>query len=157
MVAYDQAGTYVLSAETNPGYYTVYTDQKGRQRHTIKPMSAIVDQAEKVTKSLFSKQFSKTYVVCEAPSATFPSPDRTKAGAGAHPGHHGPQGRGDFGAEGLFQGGALSGPGPGLLGTAPTTDSPPRRRICIIPAERSLEIPSKFSSLGPDAGSSVIS
>jgi hypothetical protein len=31
----------VLTAETNPGYYTVYVDKKGRQRHTIKPKSAI--------------------------------------------------------------------------------------------------------------------
>lgn len=73
MVDYDQPGTYVLTAETNPGYYTMYTDKKGRKRHTIKPKSAIADQAEEITLSLYSKQFAKTYVVCEEPSADFPA------------------------------------------------------------------------------------
>jgi len=66
-------GTYVLTAETNPGYYTMYTDAQGRERHTIKPKNAIADQAEEITLSLYSKQFAKTYVVCEEPSAEFPA------------------------------------------------------------------------------------
>ncbi len=73
MVRYDLPGTYVLTAETNPGYYTVYIDTKGRKRHTIKPKSAIIDRAEEVTKSLYSKQYTKTYVVCETPSREFPA------------------------------------------------------------------------------------
>ena len=73
MVDYEKAGTYVLSAETNPGYYTVYIDKKGRKRHTIKSMSAVAGQAREIKKSLFSKQYSKTYVVCENPSETFPA------------------------------------------------------------------------------------
>lgn len=73
MVDYDIPGTYVLTAETNPGYYTVYIDQKGRERHTIKPKSAIADQAKEVKKSLYSKQFTKTYVVCKTPSPQFPA------------------------------------------------------------------------------------
>jgi uncharacterized GH25 family protein len=72
MVNYDQPGTYVLTAETNPGYYIVYLDKKGRERHCIKPKSAIADQAQKISMSLYSKQFTKTYVVCEKPSAKFP-------------------------------------------------------------------------------------
>jgi uncharacterized GH25 family protein len=72
MIRYDRPGTYTLTAETNPGYYTVYLDKKGRKRHTIKPKSAIVDRAREVTKSLYSKQSTKTYVVCEEPSRTFP-------------------------------------------------------------------------------------
>lgn len=73
MVDYELPGTYVLTAETNPGYYTVYTDLKGRERHTIKPKSAIIDGARSVSKSLYSSQYAKTYVVCETPSATFPA------------------------------------------------------------------------------------
>lgn len=72
MVKYEIPGTYVLAAETNPGYYTVYIDKKGRKRHTIKPKSSIDDRAKKVLKSLYSKQYTKTYVVCEKPSTTFP-------------------------------------------------------------------------------------
>ena len=73
MVAYDTPGTYVLTAETNPGYYTMYIDKKGRKRGTIKPKSQIVDKAKEITKSLYSKQYTKTYVVCEEPSAQFPA------------------------------------------------------------------------------------
>ena len=73
MVQYEKPGTHVLSAETNPGYYTVYLDKKGRERHTIKSKSAIAHQAQEVKKSLYSKQFSKTYVVCKEPSASFPA------------------------------------------------------------------------------------
>jgi uncharacterized GH25 family protein len=73
MVTYDMPGTYVLAAETNPGYYTVYKDKKGRERHAIKPKSAILDRASEVIKSLYAKQYTKTYVVCEAPSETFPA------------------------------------------------------------------------------------
>lgn len=73
MVAYDKPGTYALSAETNPGYYTVYIDENGRQRHTIKPKSAIIDKAREVQKSLYSTQYTKTYVVCKTPSPEFPA------------------------------------------------------------------------------------
>ena len=73
MVEYDLPGTYVLAAETNPGYYTVYIDKKGRERHTIKPKSAIGGQAAKIKTSLYSKQYTKTYVVCESPSEAFPA------------------------------------------------------------------------------------
>lgn len=73
LVKYEKPGTYVLSAETNPGYYTVYIDKKGRKRHAIKPKSAIKDKAKEIKKSLYSKQFTKTYVVCETPSEKFPA------------------------------------------------------------------------------------
>ena len=73
MVSYEKPGTYVLSAETNPGFYTVYLDKKGRKRHAIKPKSDIMDKAQKVTKSLLSRQFGKTYVVCGTPSVEFPA------------------------------------------------------------------------------------
>ena len=73
MVDYDTPGTYCLTAETNPGYYTVYTDKKGRERHTIKPKSAVMEKAAEIKTSLYSKQFTKTYVTCKAPSETFPA------------------------------------------------------------------------------------
>jgi hypothetical protein len=50
----------------------VYVDKKGRERHTIKPKSTIIDRAGEIKKSLYSKQYTKTYVVCEKPSAVFP-------------------------------------------------------------------------------------
>jgi uncharacterized GH25 family protein len=73
MVNYDAPGTYVLAAETNPGYYTMYIDRKGRKRHTIKPKSSVIDRAKEIITSLYSKQYTKTYVVCDEPSASFPS------------------------------------------------------------------------------------
>ncbi|MCG8620336.1 MAG: DUF4198 domain-containing protein [Desulfobacterales bacterium] len=73
MVNYDAPGTWTLTAETTPGYYTVYTDKKGKERHTIKPMAKIMDRAKEVHKSYFAKQYAKTYVNCERPSATFPA------------------------------------------------------------------------------------
>ena len=72
MVDYDGPGTYVLAAETNPGFYTVYMDEKGRERHTIKPKSAIIDRSEEIKLSLYSKQYAKTYVTCEKSSLDFP-------------------------------------------------------------------------------------
>lgn len=73
MVRYEQPGTWALSAWTNPGTYTVYVDTKGRDRHTIKPMSAVRDDAQEIIKSLYSRQYAKTYVVCGEPSQTFPA------------------------------------------------------------------------------------
>ena len=73
MVQYDQPGTYVLAAETNPGYFTMYIDEKGRERHAIKPKSAVIDKAKEIKMSLFSKQYTKTYVVCDKPSPNFPA------------------------------------------------------------------------------------
>ncbi len=73
MVDYDAPGTYVLAAETNPGYYTVYVDPKGHEHHSIKPKSAIANRAVEIKKSLLSKQYAKTYVVCESPSPSFPA------------------------------------------------------------------------------------
>ena len=72
MVEYDEPGTYILTAETTPGYYTMYIDKKGRTRHAIKPKSAIAEKADKILTSLYSKQYTKTYVVCEKPTAPFP-------------------------------------------------------------------------------------
>ncbi len=73
MVEYETPGTYVLSAETNPGYYTIWVDKKGRKRHSIKPISAVAQTAQNIVTSLYSKQFSKTYVVCKEPSRKFPA------------------------------------------------------------------------------------
>jgi uncharacterized GH25 family protein len=93
MVSYETSGVYVLTAETNPGYYTMWVDQKGRKRHSIKPMSAILDQASKVEKSLYSKQYAKAYVRCGESGGAFvgrvglalelvPSQDPTELGPG---------------------------------------------------------------------------
>lgn len=71
MVEYLTAGTYVLTAETNPGHYTKWVDKKGRDRSSIKPMSAVKDQALKIIKSLYSKQYAKTYVRCGEPDGKY--------------------------------------------------------------------------------------
>ncbi|WP_419785962.1 DUF4198 domain-containing protein [Pseudodesulfovibrio sp.] len=71
MVTYDKAGTYVLAAETNPGFYTKWVDKKGRDRSTIKPMSAVKDKADKILKSLYSKQYAKSYVRCGPANGIF--------------------------------------------------------------------------------------
>ena len=71
MVEYAAGGTYVLTAETNPGYYTKWVDKKGRDRSSIKPMSAVRDKAAKIVKALYSKQFAKTYVRCGEPDGQF--------------------------------------------------------------------------------------
>jgi uncharacterized GH25 family protein len=73
MVDYDTPGTYVLTAVTTPGYYTVYTDKSGKERHVIKPKSAVLDRAEEISLSYYSKQYAKTYVRCESPSDPFPA------------------------------------------------------------------------------------
>ncbi|CCO25457.1 DUF4198 domain-containing protein [Maridesulfovibrio hydrothermalis] len=73
IVNYDLPGTYVLTATTNPGYFTTWLDKKGRKRHSIKPMSSVVNRASKIVSSLRSSQWTKTYVVCENPSAIFPA------------------------------------------------------------------------------------
>ncbi len=73
MVDYDTPGTYVLTAVTTPGYYTVYTDKSGKERHAIKPKSAVLDRAEEMHLSYYSKQYAKTYVRCESSSDPFPA------------------------------------------------------------------------------------
>ncbi|MBI9090089.1 MAG: DUF4198 domain-containing protein [Desulfobacterium sp.] len=73
MVDYDTPGTYVLTAETNPGYYTIYIDKKGREHHVIKPKNRVKDKAQKIITSLYCNQYTKTYVVCDTPSPKFPA------------------------------------------------------------------------------------
>ncbi|MFW5497673.1 MULTISPECIES: DUF4198 domain-containing protein [unclassified Maridesulfovibrio] len=73
LVNYSIPGTYVLTAATNPGHFTTWLDKKGRKRHSIKPMSSVKERATEIVTSLRSSQWTKTYVVCENPSAVFPA------------------------------------------------------------------------------------
>lgn len=73
MVNYNEPGTWMLTSETNPGYYSVYTDKNGKEVHAIKPMNEIKDRAVEIHTGLYSKQYTKTYVVCKTPSATPPA------------------------------------------------------------------------------------
>ncbi len=73
LVEYEESGTYCLTAQTNQGYYTIYKDKKGRERHVVKPKSMVRD-AEKIIMSLLSFQSAKTYVVSESPSNQIPEP-----------------------------------------------------------------------------------
>ncbi len=73
MVSYDTPGTWILTAETTPGYFTMYIDKKGRDRHAIRPMEHVREQAAEIHKSYYSRQFAKTYVRCEFPSVVFPA------------------------------------------------------------------------------------
>lgn len=73
LVDYEKPGIYTLTAETTPGYFTMWFDKKGRKRHSIKPMSAVVDQASKIEMSLRSSQWTKTYVLCDKTDKPFPA------------------------------------------------------------------------------------
>ena len=73
LVNYDQPGTYVLVAETTPGYFAMYIDKKGRKRHSLKPMSTFSGRATKILSSMRSSQWAKTYVFCGKPSVPFPA------------------------------------------------------------------------------------
>jgi uncharacterized GH25 family protein len=73
LVTYEQPGTYALVAETNPGHFAMYTDKRGRQRHSLKPMSAFAGEAAEILSSMRSSQWAKTYVFCETPSDSFPA------------------------------------------------------------------------------------
>lgn len=73
LVDYNQSGTYAITAETTPGFFTKWIDKKGRTRHAIKPMSAVADKASKIVSSTRSSQWTKTYIECEAPSQNFPA------------------------------------------------------------------------------------
>ncbi len=73
IVDYETIGTYALVAETNPGFFAMYTDKKGRKRHSLKPLSTFIDNAESVQTSMRSSQWAKTYVICEEPSSSFPA------------------------------------------------------------------------------------
>lgn len=73
LVKYEKPGTYILVAETNPGYFAMYTDKKGRKRHSLKPMHTFVDKADSVESSMRSSQWTKTYVTSGTPSDPFPA------------------------------------------------------------------------------------
>ncbi len=68
MVRYNKAGIWMLTAQTNPGYYTVYKDKQGQEHHAIKPIDEIKNDAAEILLSYLSKQYAKTYVVCESPA-----------------------------------------------------------------------------------------
>lgn len=72
-LTYEKAGTHAITAETNPGYFAMYIDKKGRKRHSLKPMNTFINNAEKVLTSLRSSQWAKTYVVAEEPTVPFPA------------------------------------------------------------------------------------
>ncbi|NQS71385.1 MAG: DUF4198 domain-containing protein [Desulfobulbaceae bacterium] len=74
LIKYEEPGTYVLTAETVPGYFAMYLDKKGRQRHSLKPLSAFADDAEEVRSSMRSSQWTKAYVFSEKPSEPAPGP-----------------------------------------------------------------------------------
>lgn len=73
IVNYETPGTYVLTAETTPGFFTMWYDKKDRKRHSIKPMSAVADKASRIERSLRSSQWAKSYVACKSPSEVFPA------------------------------------------------------------------------------------
>ena len=72
VIDYEKEGTYALVAETTPGLFAMYTDKKGRERHSFKPLSTFIDNAESIKSSMLSSQWAKAYVVCDHPSVEFP-------------------------------------------------------------------------------------
>lgn len=69
MLDYDRAGIWMLTAQTTPGYYTIYLDQQGKEHHVIKPRNAVKEKAAEIVASYFSKQYAKTCVVCDIPGS----------------------------------------------------------------------------------------
>lgn len=74
LVRYEQPGTYILTAETTPGYFAMYVDKKGRERHSLKPLSAFADEAREVRSSMRSSQWAKAYVISDKASDPAPGP-----------------------------------------------------------------------------------
>ncbi|NLZ17160.1 MAG: DUF4198 domain-containing protein [Desulfobulbaceae bacterium] len=74
LINYEQSGTYILTAESTPGYFAMYTDKKGRERHSLKPLSSFADEAQKVHASIRSSQWAKAYVFSGKPSDPAPGP-----------------------------------------------------------------------------------
>lgn len=73
VIDYEQEGTYTLVAETTPGFFAMYTDKQGRERHSFKPLNSFIDQAQQVKSSMLSSQWAKAYVVCGKASQAFPA------------------------------------------------------------------------------------
>lgn len=74
LVHYEQPGTYILTAETTPGYFAMYVDKKGRERHSLKPLSTFAGEAREVRSSMRSSQWAKAYVVSDKASEPAPGP-----------------------------------------------------------------------------------
>jgi uncharacterized GH25 family protein len=72
-ITYEIPGTYVLTAETRPGYFAMYIDKKGRKRHSLKPMDTFADKAQEILSSMRSSQWAKSYVLCGASPKPFPA------------------------------------------------------------------------------------
>jgi len=72
-IPYEKTGTYVLTAETNPGYFAMYYDLKNRKRHSQKPLNTFIDNAKEVISSMRSSQWTKSYVVSGEASEEFPA------------------------------------------------------------------------------------
>lgn len=73
MVEYNVPGIWGLTAETTPGYYTVFKDKNGKERHAIKSIDQIKNRLGRVVKSYYAKQYAKTYVKCQTPTGPFPA------------------------------------------------------------------------------------
>lgn len=72
MVKYDVPGIWGLTAETTPGYYTMYKDTKGRMHHAIKSLESIKGEAAEIMGSFYVKQYAKSYVKCGSATGAFP-------------------------------------------------------------------------------------
>lgn len=73
VVPYKQKGTYSLVVETTPGYFAMYTDKKGRKRHSLKPLHTFIENAKEVKSCMRSSQWGKTYVTSGVSSDPFPA------------------------------------------------------------------------------------
>lgn len=73
VVTYEKKGTYSLIVETTPGYFAMYTDKKGRKRHSLKPLHTFIDNAKEVKSCMRSSQWGKTYIKSGVSSDPFPA------------------------------------------------------------------------------------
>ena len=72
MINYEQPGVHTLVAETVPGYFAMYTDKKGRSRHSLKPLSTFIENVSEIDRSMRSSQWSKAYVRSGKETGVFP-------------------------------------------------------------------------------------
>ena len=61
-IEYSKKGTYVLSGESNPGYYTMYLDKSRKMHHYVGPMDEVTD-AVKIVFSVHAYQYPKSIIV----------------------------------------------------------------------------------------------
>ncbi len=65
-ITLDAPGTWTVTGESTPGYYTIYRDNNNQVHHAVAPMDELKD-AKAVMMSVLAHQYPKTYITVGAP------------------------------------------------------------------------------------------